>query len=209
MYLPAVAMSVNGDPLFKLDAYELRHLVFHLAQRGRQADLLRLLRLERLRPDGGFENAWNTAKESVGDTEGYVQDLALAQQVSEQGMEEEVQASGSAPTLGQHVRYALMGAALKQNVTPVLARMVEEGIWTLEQGLAHARQSPDAHSRAEALARLSRYASNSQRSMIVKEAIGAARATAFGHYKEKALRGVAGQVDPPQRDEFYTRRLAS
>ena len=203
MFLPAVAMSVNGNPLSKLDAYELRHLVFHLAQRGRQADLLRLLCLERLRPDGGFENAWNTAKESVGDTEGYVQDLALAQQVSEQEMEEDIQASGSAPTLGQQVRYALMGASLKQNVTPVLlARLVEERIWTLEQGLAHARQSPDAHVRAEALARLSRYASTNQRSTIVEEAIGAAHATAFGPYKEKALRGVAGQIDPPQRDEL-------
>ena len=78
--LPALFDAARREDL---DDYGLRYLAEHLERAGRVDDLHRLLRLER-RTGGAeagpvhVENAWYAARERVGQTEGYMNDLARA-----------------------------------------------------------------------------------------------------------------------------------
>src|SRR5262249_32319494 len=76
--LPALSNPARRD---ELDDYGLRHLAEHLERAGRIDDLHHLLRLERRGSEVETspvraENAWYAARERVGQTEGYMNDLA-------------------------------------------------------------------------------------------------------------------------------------
>src|SRR5262249_51690841 len=116
----------------ELDAYGLRHLAEHLERAGRADDIHRLLRLER-RGGGGetgparVENAWYAARERVGQTEGYMNDLARAARLVQAADRPDVELSQYktpvAPGIGLGIRYALMATSLNslaQTIPPAL-----------------------------------------------------------------------------------------
>ena len=90
----------------KLDDYGLRHIAEHLERAGRIEELHQLLRLERSL--GGVrsgpahvENAWYAARERVGQTDGYMNDLSRAARLAQVANRPWVEpASSSAFTLG-------------------------------------------------------------------------------------------------------------
>ena len=132
----------------ELEDYGLRHLAEHLERAGRVDDLHRLLRLERR--GGGVEagtaraeNAWYAARERVGQTQGYMNDLARAARLVQVADRPDVKPSQLKTSIGLGIRYALMSASLNslaRNIPPTLiAALVEKGVWLASQGLAYAR----------------------------------------------------------------------
>src|SRR2546423_1780660 len=131
-----------ANPVANLSAYELRHLVNHLEAAGRVADLHHLLALE----TDEKRNAWYDAKESCGDTESYITDVTRVWELADHAYSPAKQA-----LLDLQTRCALMLASLNmvaQNLPPDLVPLlVAKGVWTLQQAVVYARNTPDTYQR--------------------------------------------------------------
>ena len=156
--LPALR-TIDPTRLDSMDRYGLRHLVAHLEAAGREDDLHHLMRLEWSDHQGEqtrarFENTWYTVHERVGDTSGYLNDVDLAWQLTEEAFADR----RSSIAIGLQCRYALIVTSLRSlagNIPPaLLAALVEKGIWPGPQGLAYARQIQEPELRTKALAAL-------------------------------------------------------
>jgi|GEM_PF-2376937 len=161
-------MTFSENPLADLTPYELRHLVGHLIEIGCINIIHRLLALETTKGD----NAWFDAKR--GDAPAFASDVADAWRVSE-APDAEGAGWRDGRTFGLQVRYALLIAtvnSLADTFTPILGALVKHGLWTAENGLAHAVRIPDSDRRSRALAALAPYLSQPQ----VREALAATEA---------------------------------
>src|SRR5271165_4734221 len=106
---------------------------------------------------------------------GYLLDLARARRGVDQHIE------GRSPAIGLRCRYALMTTSLNSlagNIPPaLLAALVESNMWLPSQGLAYARQVPEAAQRVQALtALLTAQLTPLERNQILGAALEAARA---------------------------------
>jgi hypothetical protein len=141
---------MSDNPIVDLDDYELRHLVAHLAESGRPDDLHHLLALE----TSEQRNAWHNARERVGDTDGFLADIARAWQLAD-----EVGARHSAAeALGLQTRYALVVASINSlysKIPPELVvALVKNQLWTPAQSLTAARRNPNSVAKKEILVEL-------------------------------------------------------
>ena len=114
----------------KLNEYEIRHLVEHLALAGSSDNLRRLLAFE----DNEGHNAWYMLREHRGETDGYVVDVMRGWRVA-------ALSSPNVPkSIGLEIRYALIRSSLNNVAVSIdsdlLATVVEHGMWTLEKSLA-------------------------------------------------------------------------
>jgi hypothetical protein len=138
-----------SNPFGNLTGYELRHLAEHLESSGRANDLHRLLTLE----TSEGRNAWYEAKDAVGDTTGLLADMHLAWRLAEEAAigKRDTEVVGKA--LGLQCRYALVVSSLMsiaQNIPPpLLAALVNKGVWGVEKALDYARQMPASSIKAE------------------------------------------------------------
>ena len=162
------------------DGYIHDHLVWHLAQAGCDTEIHALLREET--PRG--RNGWYEARERLGQTGGYMADVRHAWQLAES------QAT-CAGRQGLACRYALILASLNSlagNIPPdLLSALVGEGIWTVSQGLAYARQMLDPRQRADALEGLVPHLPRSQQAGVQGEVLATAQAMANEYYRADAL----------------------
>ena len=140
---------MTSDPLAGLNGYELTHLVAHLTAAGRLDDVHRLLALDRVvtepvpdlpgwldnlrrrrRTRAVERNAWNSAHESATSANGYLADIALARERSDD--------------LGLELRYTLIEATVRGRDQAIPAELVEAmvtaGLWTTDDGISHAVQ---------------------------------------------------------------------
>jgi hypothetical protein len=175
--------SPRTNLVYQLSDYELRHLVSHLAEAGRDGDLHRLMRLE-LRESRGddhanVENAWYAAQSRGGDFTTYAQDVERAWRLATEASLTEARSGGDAAGAGLEVRYALLAASLAaraHKIRPPLAlALIQKGLWTFERGLAYARQLPRPARRVQALNGLAPLASPPQRMSLLREALAEAR----------------------------------
>jgi hypothetical protein len=143
--LPALFDSARSEQ--QLDGYGLQHLVEHLERACRVEDLHRLMRLERR--DGGVEtrafraeNAWYAAHEHIGQTSGYMNDLARAARLLEQDVRPHVGSSQLKTCIGLEIRYALTSTSLNslaRNIPPRLTvALVEKLVWLRSHNNANA-----------------------------------------------------------------------
>ncbi len=146
-------VNLPGNPVARLNEYELRHLVPHLEEAGLVDKLHHLLALE----TSAHSNAWFEAKQAYDDIQGYLDDVSRAWQLAEEDYLP-TDESQEARSLGLQVRYALITSSvhnLISNVPPtLLAALVEKGIWTPLRAFEYAKRA--SHS-AEALQRLAPY----------------------------------------------------
>jgi len=216
--------------------YGLRHLAAHLEGAGRGEDLHRLLRVEwvheeevpytcpgpkerpgqlpgqkRTHQRRRHENAWYATKEAVGDTDGFLTDVARAWGL----VEEPPTAAAATPSplspggrgegagergedIALQCRYALITASLNslaKNIPPqLLAALVEKKEWPPAQGLAYARQAPDAGQRAEALVKLAPHLSQD----LFSKALAVVQQIEWTEVRAEALAGLAPSLE---RDE--------
>ena len=157
--------------------YGLRHLAEHLEAAGREEDLHRLLRLERRVGDekartARAENVWFAARERVGQTEGYMNDLARAARLVQ------IEPSQSKTCIGLGIRYALMSTSLislARNIPPILiAALVQKGVWLASQGLAYARALP-SEQRVCAFNYIINHIDDCEKETVVREALKVAQ----------------------------------
>jgi tetratricopeptide (TPR) repeat protein len=154
----------------KDDGYIHNYLTWHLERAGWIEELHGLLREETA--DG--RNAWFEARESLGQTAGFLHDVMRAWHLASTA------ADGSEPELREadlmlEVRYAIITASLNslaKNIWPeLLSALVEKGVWTVAQGLTYARQAPDPDQKLEALASLVPSLEGQAREDILGEAL--------------------------------------
>ena len=173
------------------DGYIHAHLTWHLEQAGAPEGLHGLLREE----TAEGRNGWYEARERLGQVAGYLADLARARRGVDQPVE------GRSPAIGLGCRYALMTTSLNSlagNIpTELLAALVESGIWLPSQGLAYARQVPDAAQRVQAFSRLLPRLSEHERDQALRQALEAARAIGDEGSRARALAALAPHLTPP------------
>ncbi len=168
-----------------IDGYGLRHLAEHLEAAGREEDLHRLLRLERRVGDekartARAENVWFIARERVGQTDGYMNDLARARRLVRVADRSDLESRRLKTSIGLGIRYALMAASLTsvaRKLWPsLIAALVEKGVWLPSQGLSYARALLPWE-RAGALIRISTHPSLDDRGKgtVLKEAMEVVR----------------------------------
>ena len=199
-------------------AYGLRHLAAHLEGGGCASDLHNLLRLERcsvhhvLDPCHGLlgwldrrlgrprkrrvqqhEPVWFTALDQDGETALFLGDVARAWHLAEE-RGGDGKSSGS---IGPQCRYALITASINSLAEsipiPLLAALVEKGIWRATKALAYIRQIMDLEARAEALAGLA-HLTPAERDRALHEALEAARAIGDARARSRALAGLAPRL---------------
>jgi tetratricopeptide (TPR) repeat protein len=186
----------------ELDDYGRRHLAEHLERAGRVDELHRLLRLERR--IGGFEsgtasaeNAWYVARERVGQTEGYMNDLARAARLVQVPDKSDVEPSRSNLPIGLGIRYALMATSLRSlawHIPPALiAALVEKRVWLASQGVAYARLLPPMQ-RIEALLRVGSQLDYDEREAILREARDTARGIGHVRIRSHALESMVRRL---------------
>jgi GTPase SAR1 family protein len=130
------------------DGYIHSYLAWHMEQAGCEEEIHKLLKEE---TDEG-KNGWYQVRESLGQTTGYLADVTRAWKLAEEAFKKH-QCPGA---IGLQVRYALVTASLNSiadNISPeLLGALVKQKIWTVEQGLAYARQKTNLIQKSLALA---------------------------------------------------------
>jgi hypothetical protein len=146
------------------DGYIYAHLAWHMEQAGWTDELHELLQEET--PQG--QNAWYRARERLGQSAGYVDDVRRAYTLAE-GEAMDVQNTGAwrrGHGWGLTIRYALVLASLnslnRSIPHPLLTRLLAEQIWTPAQGLVCIQQMPYESQRAEVLADLAPHLAEEQ-----------------------------------------------
>jgi len=160
------------------DGYGLRHLTAHLSAAGRLDDLRRLLTCQWTQRTPGtdsapcYVNTWFTVWDRVGDVAGYLRDVDASRA-----------AAGSLPDLVAAellVRASLAESSVVSRAgqipPPLLARLVADGEWALDQAAAYARSMRHPGLRSEALALLAARATDRRHRGLMEEALQAVEA---------------------------------
>ena len=159
---------LSDNPVAHLTEYELRHLAEHLEASGRREDLHHVLALE----TSGQRNAWYEAKEAVGDTAGFLANVARAWRLVEESYSP-AKGMHTGQSIGLQNRYALIAASinsLMENVPPVLASaLVEHRMWPPAQGLAHAWQMSGITRRMKTLVKLIPQLPREEQTRVLRE----------------------------------------
>lgn len=167
------------DPLAGLTPYELRHLAAHLSETGRRDDLDRLLALSTGHGSATRENAWFAAHDAVGDLAGYLADVDRAAALAHRAAAAEVAAGRPVSSMGAGVRDALLASSVRSMVgglpTAVVARLVEEGVWTHERAMDEIGHLTDLAEHAYALAVLSARLAPADAERLENEAVQLAK----------------------------------
>lgn len=170
---PALAQNDSG--------YPLRNLVSHLLS-AEQASLVHDLLTCRHPPKGiNSSNVWFTAHEQAGTLDAYLVDVERARNDAERQVDLAVDKKQSAGNvLVKELRCLLLGAATLSFTDSVgrelLTELIDKGVWTSDQGIAHARRLTDSEERYKALLALYPYASPAQRDSLIEESLTAVKA---------------------------------
>jgi hypothetical protein len=162
-----------AGPFDALAKYERHHLVYHLAESGRQMDLTRLLCLETAE---GL-NAWFELRDGTGEADMYLADLDASRA-----------AARSLPDLAAAellVRASLAESSVVSRAgqipPPLLAQLVADEEWGLDQAAAYARGIRHPGLRSEALTLLAARATDRRHRDLMEEALQAVAAIK-GHF---------------------------
>jgi hypothetical protein len=193
-------MIKTKNPFESLDEYELRYYLTHLAGAGRDGDVHRVLAREStrveevidkqggvrgwwgslknrqaIRVDKSYQNAWYAAHENIGETGGFLNDVALAWRLAGQRSVEAIGGNNAASTIALEARYALISSCVNNlagNIPPaLLAQFIERDLLTASQGLIYARQVPNLSQRALSLAAVAPYLHEPARREALEQAL--------------------------------------
>jgi hypothetical protein len=176
----ACARADLENPFCALSDYELRHLPEHLEDAGLAPQIHKLLSTETT----AGRNAWYDIKDSHGEMQAYLGDLRRASLLASQTLASFPQRRAiltleAADARSQATRYALILSSINSMaggfLPGVIVLLVESGTWSINQGLAHARQLSGPGDRAEALVGLVPLTPEGQRTDRLREALDAIR----------------------------------
>jgi hypothetical protein len=187
------------------DGYLHEHLTWHMEQ-ARQIEAIHALLREET---GEGRNAWYEAREALGQTVGYLDDVSRAWRLANS----EVLLPQGSERIGRGVRYALITTSLnslaKNIPSAVLIALVEKSMWTLARGLTYARQVPDLKQRAEALAGLAAHLPEAKCAEVLGEALAAAQAIRDMGDRTEALAELAPHLPEAERAKVLGEALAA
>jgi hypothetical protein len=136
--------------LSQIDRYGVRHLAQHLVIAERVKELHTLLATE----TSSRQNMWFVLKDQIGDTAGFLADIALAWKQ----VEEEFERTHQGRLIGLQCRYALITSTFNSIATNIpvctLVSLIEQNIWTAHTGLAYIRRMLDYWQQFEAINKL-------------------------------------------------------
>lgn len=187
-------------PFERLDDYELRYYLSHLAAAERDEDVHRVLsrqstRIEEVgekrgglhgwwdhlnkhkefRVEKSYQNAWYTAHENIGETGSFLNDIALAWRLAEKRSVEAIRSNKLSSTIALEARYALISSCLNNlasNIPPaLLAQFIERELLTASQGLIYAQQVPNLSQRALSLAAVASYIQEPASREVLEQAL--------------------------------------
>jgi hypothetical protein len=211
--------------LQSLTEYELRHLVPHLVEAGREVDVHRLLALESraAQPiestspdrvnDGSLPtavNSWYEAKEGVGDLPGFLRDVQLAWECARDEARSDDADRGEPETSRGHpialqVRYSLIAASVRSlagALPPALLELlVLHGTWPAARALDYARQVPNPEQRAQSLTAIAKTLDEPARTDVLRETLTAARQIRDSYWCAAAIAQVAPVLPSPLVEE--------
>jgi len=184
--------------LLKLECVNLAEVPYARQDVGGVVD--RLLKRRRVRQSDHCENAWYATKERIGDTGGFLADVARAWRLAERG--------DDGTTIALQCRYALILSSIKslaQNIhAQLLVALVHAGQVRPDQALAYAQQMPRPELRAEALGELALLpAFEKERQALLNEALQAARGVRGSDYRGLALSQVAAHLTNSLQSEVW------
>lgn len=143
-------------------------------------------------------NSWYEARESLGQTAGYVQDVSRAWELADDANQDKTSISR---IIGWQCCYALIVASLNslaQNVPPaLLIALVRKEVWTAEQGVTYALQISDPQQKVEVITRLTQlenYLPAPLKQKILQAALEAAQAIQSEQYRASALSALADKL---------------
>ncbi|MCK4792265.1 MAG: hypothetical protein KAV87_51520 [Desulfobacteraceae bacterium] len=179
-------MQHFNDRWSDCDEYGLRYLSAHLEFSGQIEALHRLLASE----TSDKRNVWYEAKESIGDTEGYFNDIMRAWQLAEKAYISTAQHAEVGRYIGLQIRYALIISSLNSLSTDIppslLSALVERGVWSPIQALTKARLKTRSSEKADALTKLAPHLSEP----LLKSALQIAQAIQGQRERGAALAGL-------------------
>ncbi|MBN8656001.1 MAG: hypothetical protein J0M11_09715 [Anaerolineae bacterium] len=161
--------NINSEKLETLpnDDYIHNNLAWHLEQSQSYPELFNLL----FETNINKKNSWYTIRERMGQTSGYLDDIARAWNLSRQISIEKSKQNKPIESLRLEIQFCLISASLKslaKNLPPSLVIMlVDEGLWQLDQALTHIKHIEDTKQQIRALTSLSLRLSDNQLRTIV------------------------------------------
>ena len=115
------------------DRYGVRHLAQHLVMAERGKELHTLLAVE----TSDRQNAWFVLKDEIGDTSGFLADIALAWDHAEQ----EFETTRQGLALGLQFRYSLITASFNSFASKfpvsILIALVKRKFWSIDEGVTY------------------------------------------------------------------------
>lgn len=214
------------NPFERLDDYELRYYLIHLAGAGRDTDvhqvlsrqstrteevvqrrgglrgwLGRLSKRQEIRIDKSYKNAWYIAHENIGETGSFLNDVALAWRLAEQRSVEAISNNRLAATVALEVRYALISSCvnnLASNIPPpLLAQFIEHDLLSPSQGVTYARQVPNLSQRALSLAAVAPHLHEPARREVLEQALATTQIIRDETARAETLVKLAAKVGQP------------
>lgn len=193
--------SPDGWPSGPHDGYFYGHLVYHLLEAGRAAELHELLTGE----TAEGRNAWYEAKESKSDLASYMADVRRAWRQAEDEyprLEDEARRLN----VGQQIGYALIVSSvnsLAQNVPAhLLASLVKADVWSASRVMAYARQVPDDEQRADTMIQLFPYVGEKERENWFLETMTTIRKLHDERARGERLRSLVETLREPKPEQM-------
>jgi len=156
--------------LSQVNRYGVRHLAQHLVVAERVKELHTLLAVE----TSDRQNAWSVLKDQIGDTTGFLADIALAWDQAEQ----EFETTGRGLALGLQFRYSLITASFNSFASkfpvPILIALVKRKFWSIDEAVPYVEKIVNTYDQVEAIVRLSAYLPgflNDKSNQILKEGV--------------------------------------
>jgi hypothetical protein len=175
------------------DGYIHSYLTWHFQQAGQSEQINALLREE---TEEGC-NAWYQAREQLGQTAGFLEDVNRAWTFADEAQD-----------IGLQCRYALIIASLNslaKNIPPaLLAALVAKGIWKPAQGLVYARQIPEPVQRMNTLIELAPHLPESPKETAVREALATIPTIEAEHRLAEALVVLGPHLSEPLLREMLS-----
>jgi hypothetical protein len=165
------------------DGYIQFHLTWHMEQAKQFHEIHALLGEETIKG----QNGWYATCEGLGQTAGFLEDVAHAWQLAELAQATE-QVSAA---LGWQCRYALITASLNslaKNIPPaLLAALIQKKAWSATQGLAYVRRIPNPTQRVEGMLHLLPHLPETLKSEAVREMLRSTQMIQDSHERTQIL----------------------
>ncbi|MEM7714522.1 MAG: CHAT domain-containing protein, partial [Cyanobacteria bacterium P01_A01_bin.68] len=172
------------------DGYIHQHLVWHLEKAEQVEEIHKLLREE---SETG-RNGWYETCDKLGQTANFVTDVASAWKLVEDSWTE----TNLPQVIGLQCRYAFIIASLNSLAAnlpiELLIALIQNNLWTPEQGIAYVLQSSNPKQKANLLTKLSNHLPANLKELALSKALAAARQIQNEYNRADALTSLADKL---------------